>query len=234
MLFQESLELARELNDLPGIAAALRYLGLVAIAQGDTTGAIELYQEALPLTRQLGDEEALANLLNNLGIAETYRHNLERGEELTAESLAIRRRLDDPHGMALSLHTLSYYARMRQEWPRAKELLGEALGLYASLGTRENALECLESLAVVECEQGQHEHAAQLYGASGHLRELLHLPTHPNNQQAIENEIAGVRDRLKPDEFSHLWTRGQQMSLEEAIAFAQGKGQPVILGGSEE
>ncbi|MGB8645888.1 MAG: tetratricopeptide repeat protein, partial [Anaerolineae bacterium] len=220
-LYQTSLELARAANNTADMASALCYLGLVAINQGDTPRAIQFYEQALPLTRQSGDPEALANLLNNLGIAETYQNNLERGEALTAESLAIRRQLDDPHGTALSLHTLSYHARMRKEWPRARDLLCEALGLYQVLGTKENAIECLESIAVVEYEMGQFAQAAQLYGATAQLRETYHIPTPPMNRPAIETENAQAQARLGPDAFARAWEQGRALSLEETIAFAQ-------------
>lgn len=216
--FEEALELARTHGQIELLGSCLRYLGLLAVAQGDAARAVALYEQALPLHEELGDAEALANLYNNLGIALMYLGELERAQELNRASLAMRRQLDDLHGIALSLHTLSYYPRVRGEWADARELLTQALRLYQRIGTKENTIECLESIAYCDLQWEQLERAAQLYGAAEQLRARYRIPRAAPSQKEFENERDQARARLTA--FDAVWDNGQRLTLEQAIVLA--------------
>lgn len=216
--FEQALSLAQKQNQLELVAACLRYLGLVAVAQGDAARGVALYEQALPVHRQLGDEEALANLYNNLGIALTYLGDFGRGRELNQASLDIRRRLDDLHGMALSLHTLSYYPRADGNWQQSQDLLREALRLYLRIGTKENTLECLESLAFTDLQLGHLERAAQLYSAAQQLRQALNIPWSIPSQNEFAAEVQLLRTQLA--DFDSAWETGKYLTLEQATMLA--------------
>ena len=68
VLYEESLTIARELEDKKGIALSLGNLGIVAKEQGDYALARSLYEESLALRRELGDTSGIAFGLNNLGL----------------------------------------------------------------------------------------------------------------------------------------------------------------------
>ena len=216
--FQEALTLARAHAQLEIIASCLRYLGLVSVAQGDPASAVALYEQALPAHQALGDEEALANLYNNLAIALTYLGEMERAQELNQASLAIRRRLDDLHGIALSLHTLSYYPRARGDWKGSQDLLLEALPLYQRIGTKENTLECLESLAFCALNLSDMQRAVFLYGAAEHLRVEYRIPRSVPSQNEFKDEVAQARAVFP--RFDAVWQEAQKVTLEQAIASA--------------
>src|SRR5262249_18209393 len=54
-LYEESLEIKRELGDRQGIAGSLHNLGLIAKFQGDYDSARSLFEEALAINRETGN-----------------------------------------------------------------------------------------------------------------------------------------------------------------------------------
>jgi hypothetical protein len=70
---EESLALKQELGDKRGIAGSLNDLGLVALEQGDYTGATSLLAESLTIRRDVGDKWGIAASLAGLaGLAQAH------------------------------------------------------------------------------------------------------------------------------------------------------------------
>ncbi|HEX5690944.1 MAG TPA: tetratricopeptide repeat protein, partial [Roseiflexaceae bacterium] len=66
MLCEQSLQLAVELGDRRGQAAALKNLGRLAQRRGDAERAAALYQKNLALRIELGDKRGVASALECL------------------------------------------------------------------------------------------------------------------------------------------------------------------------
>jgi non-specific serine/threonine protein kinase len=67
-LFEESLDIYRELDDTRGIGWALVDLGFLTRYQGDYVAARSLLEESLGLLKRVGDTEGMAASLGNLGL----------------------------------------------------------------------------------------------------------------------------------------------------------------------
>jgi tetratricopeptide (TPR) repeat protein len=65
---RQSLELAREIGDLEGIAFALNELGNLANSRGDAAAARPLYEESAEYWRRLGATRQLCMAMHNLGV----------------------------------------------------------------------------------------------------------------------------------------------------------------------
>src|SRR5262249_22815434 len=98
----EARDLARELGDSAGVAAATHGLAQVARWRGDYAAARAMYQESLAIVRELGDRWGTAHTLVYLG-ATIYTQGEERPGDfattrpLWEEALAISRDLGDRH-----------------------------------------------------------------------------------------------------------------------------------------
>jgi predicted ATPase len=66
--FEEALAMARADHDLPGVAAAVGSLAMVAHEAGDLAAAETHYREALRVGRELGSPRAVLTHLNNLAL----------------------------------------------------------------------------------------------------------------------------------------------------------------------
>ncbi|HVF99949.1 MAG TPA: tetratricopeptide repeat protein [Chloroflexia bacterium] len=222
-LQEESLAIRRELNDRQGMAASLANLGNVAHAQGDFTYARSLHEESLGIARQLGDGWGVATTLNNLGTVAHEQGDLEAARAFFEESLAMRRALGDRRGIAKSLHNIGSVVKDLKAYDDAASRCRESLAIYSELGDRTGAAVCLESLAGIASLRGQAQRAALLGGAAEALREALGGPI-PTAQQAEHDAlVAAARRQLGEVAFAQAWKKGRGLTLEEAIALAQGQ-----------
>src|SRR5260370_23509073 len=141
-LFDEGLEIFRELADPSGTAASLAGLGNVALRQGDHEAAQSFYEAGLALSRELGDRVSVAIALNNLGKIARERGDARAAWALHAESLTIRRELGDKGGFPWSLEAFAQLcapvAPEHAAWLcGAAEALRESLGLPLPPSERE-------------------------------------------------------------------------------------------------
>lgn len=116
---------------------------------------------------------------------------------------------------------LAELERDRGNWEQAAPLFLEALGLGRDLGFGEVVASCLEGLASLEFMQRRAERAAQLYGAAQALRDAMGSPMHASAIDEYEQHVDGVRNTLGGESFTLAWNQGQQLSLEQAIAYAR-------------
>ena len=100
-----SLDLARRVDDRPGIAAALAATASALLLGGDIAGCIAPFEEAASLARELGAPRQAAFHMAFLGFAVGLQGDVPRGESLVAESEALLRALDDTHSFELNLTT---------------------------------------------------------------------------------------------------------------------------------
>jgi predicted ATPase/class 3 adenylate cyclase len=219
-LYEASLAIKRELGDKRGAAFSLSGLGLLALSQEDETTAQALFEESLAMRRELGDKRGIAFSLHGLGSVALRQGNGEAARALHEESLAVRRELGDKSGVASSLLSLGEVEARQGEWARAARLCGESLTLFRELGDKGNLAACLEALAAVAAGQGTAERAAQLLGAAAGRRESLRVALTAAERAHSERSAAIVRATLGEDAFTARWAEGQQMTLEQALAFA--------------
>jgi hypothetical protein len=89
-----------------------------------------------------------------------------------------------------------------------------------TLGNRPGIVNALAGVASVAAQWEQFEFAAQLFGAVNELENVTAgavLPTDAIEWQTIKD---WVRQKIGAPNFEQAWTRGQAMSIEQAIADA--------------
>lgn len=162
-LYQESLELGRELGDRAGVAAALNQLGNVAWIQGDFPVARARHEESLNLRKELGDRRGVAASLNNLGNLAMRQGDLAGARASLEGSLEITREFGDIAGIGISLNNLGNVLRMLGEPAAARAALEESLKIRRELGDRAGISSSLNNLAMALSDQGDYGLARELY-----------------------------------------------------------------------
>lgn len=108
--YQQHLELATELDDRPGQAAALGNLGNSYADLGDPHTAIKYYEQHLALARELGDRRGEATAVGNLGVTFADIGETQVAIHYYEQHLSLARELGDRRreGIALGNLGLAY------------------------------------------------------------------------------------------------------------------------------
>jgi predicted ATPase/DNA-binding SARP family transcriptional activator/DNA-binding CsgD family transcriptional regulator len=217
---EQGLALYRRLGDREGMAASLTSLGALAYAVGDLERAMLLTQESLALKQELGDERALMSSRNNLGEMMQKAGELAKAQSLFEENLRSDEMSKDEWGAAVSRLNLGILAIEQGDLVRSEKLLFEALRAFRRLGDEDASTECLESLAGAAGARGEAVRAATLFGAAEAAREELGVPIRPVDLERYERFVASSRRGQGETSWASAWSRGQALSLQQAIDHA--------------
>jgi len=154
-LLRESLALARELDDMYGIAFSLAMLGMIALDQSDYERADALYEEGLAVARGLGDAWAVGAILVHVGWLAIARGDYERVDAFAAEASVIGAPLDNSLGIRTYLSNRARAAYCRGLLDRARGWYEESLPLARAIGEKELVAQTLVILGLVARAQGE-------------------------------------------------------------------------------
>ncbi|MBM3322619.1 tetratricopeptide repeat protein [candidate division WOR-3 bacterium] len=186
----EALELAREVADRSGEAAALARLAEITSRKGERTGALALAEQALDVARSAGCRREEAVALSLLGIHHSGAGNYEQAREFYRQCLVVSQEIGHTVGIQATLNQLGNLAmfqgnreealRYYQELVDVNEQVGDDLGraamhsnigiLLMEMGRWEDAVENLYR-AIGVCERRGFQHV--LYNALNTLGELF-------------------------------------------------------------
>jgi predicted ATPase len=219
---EESVALFRELGDKWGLALALTSLGDIALQRSDDAAARSWLEESVAILREVRDKSYIGLPLLRLGDVARHQGGYERAAELYEEGLALYREGGSKWGIALSLHNLGRIAIAQGDYRRAAVLFEESLPLYREAGNTPGVVGCLVGLAGIAAAQGQPERAVRLFSAAQGMRDSTNAFIEPADRLAVERDVAAVRAQLSEEAFAAAWAQGRAMTLEQAIADAQG------------
>ncbi len=215
-----ALELYRAIGDQRGIAFALNNVGVQLMCQGEFTQCRQFLEESLCVRRQIGDQPGIAMMLNNLGVLALYQGDAATARPVLVESLALYRQLQNKRTIANTLDNLGDAALHEGEWGEAQQCFRESLGLHRELGSKAGLADALDGLAKTAAAQDHGTRAARLFGAAATLREVIEAPLSPVVRRIYERHLAAAHALLAPAAWDAAWAAGQQMALDQAVAYA--------------
>jgi len=217
---EESLALAQEMQNTPGIASALQCLAMIAHMDNDLETARDYYERSLDLLRESGDRVRIAAALLNLGAVIHSQGEYARARALHEESLALRREAGDRRGVALTLSGLGIVCRDQGDRSAAQAHFIESLRICSELRNSSGTVNNLEEIAILAAGDGHPATAARLLGATEAMREAVGTPLPPASQGDRDRLVADLRAALGAEEFSAAWAAGRAMTPELATAYA--------------
>jgi predicted ATPase/serine/threonine protein kinase len=174
-LIQESLEIARRLEDKRGIAVSLNALAVTARDRGEVAASRSLCEEGLAVWREIGDSQAVARSLSNLANVVKLQGDYAQARALYEECLAIFRELDDRVGIAWSLNYEGDVARDQGDATAARSLYEQSLAAFRELGDRWGTAGSLADLGNLALDEKNYAVADSLYRESLRIfKELDH------------------------------------------------------------
>jgi predicted ATPase/DNA-binding CsgD family transcriptional regulator len=221
-LIEESLALARQLDNRFAIAEALFSLGFVADDQGQFDLAIASYQEALTLFRALGDHQWAAFTLVNLGKAIRLQGDYGRAAAIQQEALNQLCGQENAWGIAWSTIALAEVTADLGDLRRAAALFSESFRVHGIQGEYWGSGWCLLGLARIAASYAHFQAASLLVGASESIWEKRPFALAPYDRRSIDDFVAELRIHLEAASFAVAWETGRAMSRDQIDAEIDG------------
>lgn len=222
--FDEKLEIDRRLGSRHGMAFALIGLAFVAWRRGHLGEARRLLEECLGLRRQVGDWIGIARTLNELGDLALARGDLDEARTRLEESLTVGRKRGVWAGVSRTLGSLGRLALKQGHLQAARASLEEQLRLAQDMGDRDDLVRALEMFALLAVAEGDFERSLRLGGAASAFAEGFHAPLLMDPHAEFERAMNTAREGLDAEAVTRAWADGQQMCMENAVAYALGGG----------
>lgn len=219
--FEESLRIARQLEDKTQTAATLLGLGrLVALRQGDYVAGHRLFEEGRMLARELGDRQAEGNAIHCLAALARLEGDRKRAAALYEESLSLRKDLGDKQGVAMEQLNLGFMTLHEGNADKAAQLFAESL--QSSYERRDKYVmpPNFVGLAGIALKSEDAARAARLLGAADSVLDSAGLVLDPDDRIEYDRVASAVRAQLGDEAMKAIWTEGHAMKIEQAIGYA--------------
>jgi len=135
-LYNQSLEINKELGIKSGIAQTMHNLGNVHCLQGNYKEAVKLYNQSLEINKELGNKRRIAQTIHNLGNVHYFQDNYEEAMKLYNQSLEINEELDDKSGIAQTIHNLGNVHYSQDNYEEAVKLYNQSMKINKELGNK--------------------------------------------------------------------------------------------------
>jgi predicted ATPase/DNA-binding XRE family transcriptional regulator len=218
-LFEESIEVSRELADEGYVSRVTCNLANVMLDLGEHARARELFEQCLAIDRRLGDKSRTAYSLG--GLADVYYSTgrLAESADYFGRSLALHRELDDRRSIALTLHNLGEIALKQDDQKKAENLYKESLEMAREIDDRWLTLQILPGLASLLALQDRQERAVSVLAAADALRREIGFELQADALANHERTVELARSGLPADRFEAAWQKGSAMSREEVANY---------------
>jgi tetratricopeptide (TPR) repeat protein len=221
-LYQEALEIFREVGDPAGIAEGEYNAAYVPLLAGDFDTAAPMFKESRARFDALGDRSGVADTLFGLSIAYRLAGDISSAKAAAAEGFKIAQEADDWFAVLGLRYAIGRSAAEAGDLEAATEQFLITLGDAQQWGDRTGMALSLDNLVFLENAKGRAERAMRLAGFSQTLKEQVGGEAPPELLLLMDPwEIA--RQHLSEEEMQAAWEEGRGMTLEQALALARGE-----------
>lgn len=154
-LFEQCLELYRQLDDRWSAAYSLNWLALLVFRQNRLEQAEDYFAESLALYEALGDNWGLGLHYSTKALTLSFRQDYDRAYEYCRKSLFYRRDTGDLYARSNTLDTLGMIASNRGNYEQARQYYSQSLGWRRELAARFGIATSLKYLVDIDLRQGQ-------------------------------------------------------------------------------
>jgi DNA-binding CsgD family transcriptional regulator len=192
----------------------------LALAEGDATSALAILDPMVDEMRTLGLPYFLSGALALHGIA-----RLAAGEPTTAAAELLEARdaatqIDNRWLIALIDHHLGSLARRSGEPKRAQDLLHHALAVRAANKWLPAVADTLAELAGIAADHESCLEATRLLAAASAIRNRTGCKPSHTQRLTDDSLLARARAELDDAEFAGAWGEGENLSADDAVAYA--------------
>jgi tetratricopeptide (TPR) repeat protein len=224
-LYEEALDIARELGDRRLLAEALHNASFISMAaRGELGAGEELAREALALARAVGDTLLEGRIRDGLAYQHMVRGDLAGALVAIREAVALHRREGDTMSLAETLNSLAAVEYATGDPASADEHVREAFLIHLEDRNLVGVAFALTLMAVVAIREERYARAVTLAAASARWQEELGGGPPEFARRHFIDPDAAAREHLTDEEYERAVARGRAMTFDEAVAFALEKG----------
>ena len=221
--YEEALDTFESIGDERGIAEALYNLGFLFLIEGDTKNSRGFHKRSLAIYMDLDDDLNVAYAKWGLAMSHVRDGEADEAGRLARESLDTFERHRNWYGRSLGEFVLMQIDRIDGNYERVFALIREVLERPESQKDAVGISSLLEIQANIEIAIGRPRRGLKLAAAGAHMR-TEYGGGAPPPLLDLEEPRAVVADVLSEETIASIWSEGQQMSLEEALAYARKDG----------
>jgi predicted ATPase/class 3 adenylate cyclase len=169
-LYNESVDIAREMGDRRAEALALRNLAFMPLMRDAHGEAERLFAESRAISAEIGDREQVASTDGNLGWIYMLEGRFDESIAHATAAVEFFRERGNRFEIIDNIATLGQAHRLRGEFDKARAHYLEALEFLAEAKDQPMTGRTLRALAATESAAGRHERAMQLWGSAEAIR----------------------------------------------------------------
>lgn len=225
-LFIRCLEAGRRRGESnPLIARALSHLALQAGNREDYVTARRFWEELLEYRRRF-DPYCMNRCLIMLGRVAGKQGDWATADAYLSESLTVSQESYDSPRIGWTRVAKSSVALARSAFADAHNELAQAIVPFTALQEQGSLVVCLRQAARVYAAEGKTEEAVHLWACTEHPSQYASWPLFGKERDTLDAEIAAARTVLSAATFSNAWKKGQEITLEDALALYVNKAVP--------
>jgi purine-nucleoside phosphorylase len=137
------------------------------------------------------------------------------------EGESLFRQLGDRHMINAMQSEQAHIERKLGHYSESMALYSKTLSGWQELGHAPALAHELECFAFIAGAQSQPQRAVRLLGGADTLRECFNSPMRATERSEYDQNVSALREQLGAQAFAESWAEGRDMTVEQAVAYAQ-------------
>ena len=219
---EEGLAICRKISYVAGMTRTLADLGLLALKQEDYPAARHWLEESLATQNSIGKGGAIIYSLLALGELSLREGDYAQARAYYERSLSVAEKAGISPWAPLKwipVH-LGYIALRQGNIAQAKKHFEDSQQSFKETGITIGIVYTLEGQASLATLEGHLAQAARLFAWADVMRETLGNTRPPVEQLSVDRDLATIRAGLDEGTFAAAQTKGREMSMDDAVAYA--------------
>lgn len=172
-LFEQALNLQREIGDRAGEGATLNNIGLTYTGLSQYSQALDFSQQALDIRREIGYRPGESTTLNNIGLTYARLGQYEQAVDFYQQALIISQEIGDRVGEGTTLTNIGVAYDNLGQYSQALDFHQQALAIHQQIGDRMGEGTTLSNIGVVYSHLSQYPQSLDYYQQALAIRQEI-------------------------------------------------------------
>ena len=221
-LYEESLEIWRELGNLKEQSIVLRELGMLEYGNDNLESGLKYCEESLELARVTGNRGFVnfSTLYVCQGLV--FLNYIDRAKPMAEQLLILSKELNQPYGIIAAYHFLGDCALLAENFKEAEKTYAEGMKTSFQFGELFIAINDMIGVAMSVAGQSRFSKTLRLNAAAREQARRLGvlIPKVKFWQDLINKYITGIKDKLTKEQSKQNEEEGRNMGFEAAVKYA--------------
>jgi predicted ATPase/transcriptional regulator with XRE-family HTH domain len=218
---EEAVVLFRQEGDWRFLAQTLGILGLTVLSNGDLESAEGFLDEAYEVNQRT-NQSAMEFVLTGKGLLYMLRGEYGAARAFLQQNIDNLEKMGNQMGVLWGRARLAQVALREGSVAEAHQILVDTIQSFHTDGNKNGLAFALDKMASLYVVIYKPEVAARLIGWSDATRGKIGDPRPRLEQADLDRDIAAIRATIGPGAYETAYHAGQELTFEEAVAFAAG------------